>query len=66
MRVWVNGLCEEVRDGMSVATLLSSLDLREAMVAVAVNESFVPKGDHAQHVLQDGDRIEIVAPMQGG
>jgi sulfur carrier protein len=35
-------------------------------VATSVNEAFVSKQQRADHALQDGDRVEIVAPRQGG
>jgi len=34
--------------------------------AVAVNETFVQKSQYGECLLNDGDRIEIVKPMQGG
>jgi sulfur carrier protein len=34
--------------------------------AVAVNLSFVPKTKHAEHILHENDRIEIIAPVTGG
>ncbi|MEM7073892.1 MAG: sulfur carrier protein ThiS [Pseudomonadota bacterium] len=35
-------------------------------VATAVNEVFIPAAARAEHVLSDGDRVEVLAPMQGG
>ena len=35
-------------------------------VATAVNETFVPAGLRATYPLGDGDRVEVLAPMQGG
>jgi sulfur carrier protein len=34
--------------------------------AAAVNLQFVPRGQHATHPLQAGDRIELIAPITGG
>lgn len=34
--------------------------------AAAVNETFVPKSQYGDTPLKDGDRIDIVNPMQGG
>lgn len=34
--------------------------------AVAVNTVFVPKTQYASHPLQDGDRVEVIAPVTGG
>lgn len=35
-------------------------------VAVAVNETFVPRGAWAERTLESGDRLDVVAPVQGG
>jgi sulfur carrier protein len=42
------------------------LGLAEARVATALNGVFVPKGARAETVVQEGDRLEVLAPMQGG
>jgi sulfur carrier protein len=34
--------------------------------AAAVNLEFVPKTRHAEHLLQAGDHIELIAPITGG
>jgi len=34
--------------------------------AVAVNTEFVPRSQHGDHVLQAGDRVDVLAPVQGG
>jgi sulfur carrier protein len=60
---------EERRDlpaGTVIAGLLQQLELQGAAVAVAVNGRFVPRSTYAEHTLEPGDRIELVAPMAGG
>ena len=49
-----------------LAEALAELGYAGAVVATAVNEAFVPAAVRAQTVLVDGDRLEILAPMQGG
>jgi sulfur carrier protein len=34
--------------------------------AAAVNLEFVPRGHYTQRLLQDGDQIELIAPITGG
>ena len=34
--------------------------------AAAVNLQFVPKTQHASHVLQTNDQIELISPITGG
>ena len=65
MKLIVNGEAQEVV-AETLAEALDVLGYGEAKVATAVNEDFVPAGLRAVHALNDGDRIEIVAPRQGG
>lgn len=46
--------------------LLVEIELDEAVVATALNGEFVAAEDRAGAAISEGDRIEIVAPMQGG
>jgi sulfur carrier protein len=69
VRVTVNGEPTEIEDptGRSVRGLLTHLGVAERHgVAVAVNGEVVRRGRWAQHRLRDGDRIEILTPVQGG
>jgi len=65
MNVLINQEPRELPEG---ATLADALRVWEppAVFATAVNLQFVPRTAHAQHVLQEGDRIEIIAPITGG
>ena len=65
MKLVVNGEMQEVPAG-TLAEALQSLDLAEAKVATALNGEFVPARARAATRVKDGDRIEIVAPRQGG
>lgn len=65
MRIIVNGDTREVAARV-LAEALAELGYADAVVATAVNEAFVPAGMRAQTVLADGDRLEVLAPMQGG
>lgn len=66
MQIILNGEPHSVPDGIDIAGLLASLDLGERRVAVEVNREIVPRGRHAAHRLQDGDRVELVHAMGGG
>jgi sulfur carrier protein len=65
MRLVVNGESRDV-PAVTLAEALQSLDLAEAKVATALNGEFVPARARAATLVKDGDRIEIVAPRQGG
>jgi sulfur carrier protein len=65
MRLVVNGEPQDV-PAATLAEALQSLDLAEAKVATALNGEFVPARARESAMLKDGDRIEILAPRQGG
>ncbi|GLK66932.1 sulfur carrier protein ThiS [Hansschlegelia plantiphila] len=65
MKLIVNGSPLEV-EASDLAGALAVLDYADAVVATAVNGAFVPAGARPLQTLHDGDRIEIVAPRQGG
>ena len=65
MRILVNG---DWRDtgAIDLAAALLELGYGEAVVATAVNGEFVPATSRHGARLSEGDRIEVLAPMQGG
>jgi sulfur carrier protein len=65
VRLVVNGVEQEIA-AETLATALLRLDYGEAKVATALNGEFVPVRKRGETALRDGDRIEIVAPRQGG
>lgn len=64
MKIVLNGEPREVA-ASNVLALLTECGF-SGRVATAVNEDFVPAVRRADHTLKDGDRVEVVAPMQGG
>jgi len=65
MRLVVNGEEQEI-NAATLGSALAALELADATVATALNGEFVPARMRAATPLRDGDRIEIVAPRQGG
>lgn len=53
-------------EAATLADLLDEKGYNGAVVATALNGTFLPKGLRAATPLSDGDAVEIVAPMQGG
>lgn len=50
----------------TLAALLAERAYGDAKVATALNGSFVPATDRGETAISEGDRVEIVAPRQGG
>ena len=65
MRIILNGEPRDVRATL-LPDILDELGFADARVATAVNEDFVAVGLRAGTTLSEGDRLEVVAPMQGG
>lgn len=66
MRITFNGQSQEVREAVTIAELLSDLQLKPKLVAVEVNHEVVSRLLHETHVLQPGDEIEVVTLVGGG
>lgn len=65
MRIIVNGVEHELA-AATLAAALKALEYENATVATALNGHFVPARKRDDAKLAEGDRIEIVAPRQGG
>jgi sulfur carrier protein len=65
MRIQVNGDSRELQ-AADLAAALQELGFGGAVVATAVNGQFVPAAARERARLAEGDRIEVLAPMQGG
>jgi thiamine biosynthesis protein ThiS len=66
MQVTVNGARQELPEGATVRGLLEHLALATGPVAVEINRVIIPRAQHALHVVNDGDTIEIVQFVGGG
>lgn len=65
MRLIVNQIEKEVPENSSIDDVLLLIDATPPY-AVAINYEFVPKGKHAEAILQEGDEMEVIAPVTGG
>ena len=65
MRILVNGAWRETV-AAELSTVLEELGYGGAVVATAVNGEFVAAAVRAGTRLAEGDRVEVLAPMQGG
>jgi sulfur carrier protein len=65
MRILVNGVWRETA-ARELAATLEELGYGRGVVATAVNGEFVAAEARGRTALADGDRLEVLAPMQGG
>ena len=68
MIVHLNGRPLELAADATVQTAVERLDVDPLRpgVAVAVDAEVVPRGDWGRRRLCEGERVEVVAPIQGG
>lgn len=66
LNIIVNDDKRAVPQGCSIAALLELLGLKPRFLAVELNRQVVPRSEHHQTLLSDGDRIEIVTLVGGG
>ncbi len=65
MNIVVNGTPRSVERN-KLDLVLIELGYQDAVVVTAVNGDFVSISERSGVMLQEGDLVEIVAPMQGG
>lgn len=66
MQLTVNGQPRELAEGTTIADLLAELGLDPRTLAVERNLDLVPRAQHAETQLADGDRVEVVTLVGGG
>ena len=64
MKILLNGEPDEIK-AKTLDALLAERGF-SGRVATAVNENFIPAPMRPDHELNEGDRVEVLAPMQGG
>ena len=65
MKLTVNGEALDLDSG-NLDDLLKKLEYEGEWLATAVNGDVVHREERSTHALKEGDRIEILSPMQGG
>jgi sulfur carrier protein len=66
MRITLNGQATRLDAVRTVRDLVTHLGYLDKRIAVERNGDIVPKSQHAEALLNDGDQIEIVVAVGGG
>ncbi|MEX2476313.1 sulfur carrier protein ThiS [Marinobacter sp.] len=66
MQVQVNGDGVELPAQATIADLIEHMALTGKRLAVEVNEDIVPRSQHPEFRLNNGDRVEVVHAIGGG
>ena len=65
LEISLNGEMRVVK-ARNLSDLLAEVGWSAQGVAIAVNESVVPRAQHGEFALKSGDRLEIIRAVQGG
>ena len=66
MDIAINGTVRRIESPCTVSELIDQLGLNPAGVAVAVNQSVVPRSNRVRHALMPFDSVEIIQAVGGG
>lgn len=66
IKVSVNGEVKELEQNLNVGQMIEALEYKVKGFAVAVNTTFVPIAKYNETIINEGDTIDILAPVQGG
>ena len=66
IKISVNGEIREVSENLNVTELINELGYKIKGFAVAVNTTFVAIANYDNTIIETGDTIDILAPVQGG
>ncbi len=66
MKIMINGEPRSLAATTTLVDLLETEGLGERRVAVEVNGEIVPRSQHVDRILAEGDKVEIVHALGGG
>jgi sulfur carrier protein len=66
IELFVNGEPRSFPQPLTLARLVELLELTQKRIAVECNGEIVPRSQHAETHLANGDRLEIVVAVGGG
>lgn len=67
MKIYVNNQSHEIAASSNVLDMMQAL-LGDGIqgIAVAVNDTLIPRSQHASHILQENDQVLMIKAAQGG
>ena len=64
--VFINGAARTFDQPVNITSLISLMELTGKRIAVECNAEIVPRASFNQHMLANGDKLEIVVAVGGG
>jgi sulfur carrier protein len=66
IHILINDKPMAIKKDSALLNILKQEGYGNACFAVAINRNFIPQSKYQEIILNEGDHVEIVAPMQGG
>ena len=66
MKIIFNGQTLELAENSTLQNLIESQNLMGKRLAAEVNLEIIPKAEHADYILKNDDKVEIVHAIGGG
>jgi len=66
MQISLNGTLYTIPTDSTLVVLLHEAKLTEKRIAVEVNKHIIPRAQHAEYTLSEGDHVEIIHAVGGG
>jgi len=66
MKIIFNGKTLELAGNSTLQNLIESQNLMGKRLAAEVNLEIIPKAEHADYILKNDDKVEIVHAIGGG
>jgi len=64
--ITVNSIAQQFDSPLNVTKLVEYMQLGNKRIAIECNGEIVPRGQYNQHILCDGDKLEVVVAVGGG
>lgn len=66
MQILINGKIKTIREQLTAQQLLQELGIAQQKLALEINQEIVPRSTLSEHIIQPGDKIEIIHAIGGG
>lgn len=66
MKILLNDQILELKQPLSISSLLQQLECKGLGNALAINQTIIPRTDWPTHIVQDGDNVMLFQAIAGG
>jgi sulfur carrier protein len=66
INIFLNGESSSLNKPETLDLALMEWGYQDGCYAIAINETFVPRSQYHQQLINEGDRIDVVSPLEGG